>query len=96
MWAAVVFKNGAAAILVSAHAPTECSSEAQRLTFFDQVNKLLSELRAKFPTFHTIAMIDGNARIGSVPSKYIGGCDAHSENANGSELRHLLDTFDAG
>ena len=34
--------------------------------------------------------MDGNSRLGSAPSQYIGNCDDAIENKNGFEVRRVL------
>ncbi|CAK0799770.1 unnamed protein product [Prorocentrum cordatum] len=91
MWAAVAFPNGAAAIFSSAHAPTEASDDTTISSYFDKTQTLIHKVRANHATFEVIIFVDGNARLGSVPSQYVGNREVAVANMDGFVLRSVLE-----
>ena len=71
--AACSLHGGQCAVFVAAHGLTEISTTAVRNMFWDSLEHTMTQLRLMFPAFEVIALIDGNARLGSAPS--IGGCE---------------------
>ena len=93
LWAACSFLGGQCAVFVAAQSPIDTSTGAVRILFWDCLEHTMTQLRLMFPAFEVIVLIDGNARLGSVVSPSIGGCDCAKESPNGMTLRCMCERF---
>ena len=57
-------------------------TRAVRNMLLDFLEHTMTQLRLMFPAYEVIVLIDGNARLGSVVSPSIGGCDCAKESPN--------------
>ena len=87
--AACSFLGGLCAVFVAAHGPTETCTSAVRNLFWNFLDHTMTQLRLVFCAFKIIVLIDGTARLDSVPS--IEGCHCTKESPNGMTLRCMCE-----
>ena len=87
--AACSFPGGQCAVFVAAHGPTETCTSAVRNLFWNFLDHTMTQLRLVFCAFKIIVLIDGTARLDSVPS--IGRCHCTKESPNGMTLRCMCE-----
>ena len=74
--------------VIVAHAPPKVSGEQGRKSFWSSLRKAAKAV----PRASLLALlIDANGRVGIPKSRFIGSCPGDVENANGSELRRVLE-----
>ena len=74
--------------VIVAHAPPNDSGEQGRKSFWSSLRKAAKAVPRARPL---ALLIDTNGRVGIPKSRFIGSCPADVENANGSELRRVLE-----
>ena len=92
-WLAVVASAPqASAIYVSLHAPCRDATDEEHAAFWDALEAALApSQRLRLPI---VALMDANARVGSVPSVGIGDWMADEESYAGAMLRQFIDRHD--
>ena len=74
--------------VIVAHAPPNDSGEQGRKSFWSSLRKAAKAVPRARPL---ALLIDANGRVGIPKSRFIGSCPGDVENANGSELRRVLE-----
>ena len=90
--------SGVVSIVISAHSPVEVSADKEKLQrakddFWESLWKCTSDLCVRFSNALLQVGIDGNSKVGSVPSLSIGSALPAVESPNGARLRAYAEAF---
>eukprot|EP00973_Karenia_brevis_P084685 11751022-Karenia_brevis.AAC.1 len=73
--------------IIVGHAPHEHDDAAVKDGFWNSLNDTYVEAFSKHPAVPWMFLLDGNARVGSVPAACFGPCSPERENDNGARFR---------
>ena len=79
-------------VVLSAHAPIESDLPASKDAFWHLLACTIRDSTLKCPMASIVLCIDANARVGSIASASIGGCQPEDQNDNGDRFKELMES----